>query len=256
LFRITFNTAFLNVGNKLTIKRLNISPENLHKKTDMFKKDFMITLHFDDVCQGEFDDKGIMQIKLPCRSHYTALQDICSKCRDKMPDEIKNWEMAHEILKNHNYPTIPQARKIIKNQEQFIAEGKNKVIIWNSDDYKIGMDYFEKKHRHQKKHKTVNQLAAERVMKFNKIYEHSGISKLEQVEEEKYPANEEEEEKEGHLRIQDKDPLRELRENMQGLNIGEEVAASMIEKKAVEPEQLFDQSRAPAKSIMVPHSDS
>ena len=63
LFRITFNTAFLNVGNKITIKRLNISPENLHKKSNMFKKDFMITLFFDDVCKGEFDDKGIMQIK-------------------------------------------------------------------------------------------------------------------------------------------------------------------------------------------------
>ena len=36
LFRITFNTAFLNIENKVQIKRLNISPESLHKNTTTF----------------------------------------------------------------------------------------------------------------------------------------------------------------------------------------------------------------------------
>jgi len=50
LFRITFNTAFLNVENKVQIKRLNISPESLHKDTSKFQADFAIVLHFEDVC--------------------------------------------------------------------------------------------------------------------------------------------------------------------------------------------------------------
>lgn len=220
----------------------------------MFAEDFAVVLQFQDVCEGEYDDKGIMQIRPPCRSHCTALQDICSNCRAKMPDEIKNWEMAHEILKNHNYPTMQQARKIIKNQEQFIAEGRTKQIIWNSDDYKIGIDYFMKKNKISSKKKNSNQIVSSKVSKFNKYYENSKskISNLEQVEEEKYPANEEEEEKQSHLQIQDKDPLRELRNKFQAASITEDAATSMIEKKVSDVETMYDQSRAAARSINLP----
>ena len=170
-----------------------------------------------------------------------------------MPEEIQNWEMAHEILKNHNYPTIQQARKIIKNQEQFIADARTKVIVWNSDDYKIGIDYFMRKQKLINKKKSNVQSISQKVSKLNKFYENSQVSKLEEVEEEKYPANEDEEEqKQGHLRIQDKDPLRELRHNLEGLTMNDEWATSMIEKKVSNVENMYQQSRTAARSINVP----
>jgi len=52
LFRITFNTAFIDSSNKLHLNRWNISPENLHKDFTKFEADFYVELEFEDYCHG------------------------------------------------------------------------------------------------------------------------------------------------------------------------------------------------------------
>lgn len=52
LFRITFNTAFIDSSNKLHLKRWNISPEKLHKDFAKFDADFYVELEFEDFCHG------------------------------------------------------------------------------------------------------------------------------------------------------------------------------------------------------------
>ena len=50
LFRVTFNTAFINGDNLLKINREQISPENLHKDFEKFSKKFSCKFIFSDFC--------------------------------------------------------------------------------------------------------------------------------------------------------------------------------------------------------------
>ena len=54
LFRISFNTAFIDSSNKIVVDKRLISPESLHN-SNVFADDFEMTLTFDDYCKDEKD---------------------------------------------------------------------------------------------------------------------------------------------------------------------------------------------------------
>jgi|DEB0MinimDraft_12_1074336.scaffolds.fasta_scaffold43206_1 hypothetical protein len=73
LFRITFNTAFVESENKLKLSRWNISPENLHKDFTKFEADFNVIMDFEDYCHGLWDSEKNQFKRVPCQSHVTEL---------------------------------------------------------------------------------------------------------------------------------------------------------------------------------------
>ena len=93
LFRITFNTAFVPVDNRIEVDRFMISPEDLSKDYNRFTNEFRCQLTFKDYCFKE-NAAG-------CRSHKTPLEKICHKCKAIMLDEVDRWYEATKILINH-----------------------------------------------------------------------------------------------------------------------------------------------------------
>ena len=81
LFRITFNTAFIAKQNRMELDRMEISPEALHKDKTKFTDNFKVILEFDDFCKGQINPVTKKEIKAPCRSTTTRLEDICMDCR-------------------------------------------------------------------------------------------------------------------------------------------------------------------------------
>ena len=54
-----------------------------------------------------------------------------------MREEIHNWDKAKQILDSHDMPTMDEARKLIPNQNEFIAQGVKKSLKWDPKVYKI-----------------------------------------------------------------------------------------------------------------------
>ena len=104
LFRVTFNTAFINVDNQLKINRTQISPENLHKDFEKFGKKFSCKFIFSDYCQT-------------CRSHCTPLEKLCSQCKSIMVDELDHWFKATKVMQNYK---DCDSRKLFPNCEEII----------------------------------------------------------------------------------------------------------------------------------------
>lgn len=68
LFRIMFNTAFIQNGNYIHAGKLQLSPEDIRKdKGKIIPNDFVIYLQFEDFCTE-------------CNPHTTEIEDICLKC--------------------------------------------------------------------------------------------------------------------------------------------------------------------------------
>lgn len=105
LFRISFNTAFIDRSNKIVVDKTLISPESLHNSS-VFADDFEMTLTFQDYCVDEKNPKTGEIIKYACRSHSTPIENLCKNCKVMMSEEIENWKLATEILEKHDKPTI------------------------------------------------------------------------------------------------------------------------------------------------------
>jgi hypothetical protein len=60
-----------------------------------------------------------------------------------MTTELANWHVASAILRSHDHPTIEQARKLIKGQEEFIEKASHKVPKFIPDHYSIRLNMFK-----------------------------------------------------------------------------------------------------------------
>jgi len=49
-----------------------------------------------------------------------------------MSDEIEHWKVSQKILEKHDFPSIESARKLIANQDEFIKQGRHKVLKWDT----------------------------------------------------------------------------------------------------------------------------
>lgn len=51
LFRIMFNTAFIQRGNYIKAGKMELSPEDIRKdKNKIIPEDFIVYIHFENVC--------------------------------------------------------------------------------------------------------------------------------------------------------------------------------------------------------------
>ena len=51
MFRIMFNTAFIQRGNYIKAGKMELSPEDIRKdKGKVIPRDFIVYIHFDDFC--------------------------------------------------------------------------------------------------------------------------------------------------------------------------------------------------------------
>ena len=63
-----------------------ISPEDLHKDFNKIPVDFSVSFKFTDFCKDRKDSEG-NDIQR-CKSQETELEDLCSKCKNIMQDEV------------------------------------------------------------------------------------------------------------------------------------------------------------------------
>jgi hypothetical protein len=68
LFRIMFNTAFIQNGNYIKAGKMELSPEDIRKdKGKILQNDFKIYIKFEDFCEK-------------CNPHTTEIHDLCEMC--------------------------------------------------------------------------------------------------------------------------------------------------------------------------------
>ena len=81
LFRIMFNTAFIQNGNYIHAGKMELSPEDIRKdKGKIIPNDFVIYLQFEDFCSV-------------CNPHKTEIVDLCHTCVKELgPEIICQWE--------------------------------------------------------------------------------------------------------------------------------------------------------------------
>jgi hypothetical protein len=86
MFRIMFNTSFIQNGNYIKAGKMELSPEDIRKdKGKVIPNDFKIYIFFDDFCEI-------------CNPYKTELADLCKRCTDELgPDVINEWKICREI---------------------------------------------------------------------------------------------------------------------------------------------------------------
>ena len=95
LFRIMFNTAFIQNGNYIHAGKMELSPEDVRKdKGKIIPNDFVIYLQFEDFCDV-------------CNPHKTEIDELCLKCTQELgPDIINSWLCVKSITDAHSFPTL------------------------------------------------------------------------------------------------------------------------------------------------------
>jgi len=97
LFRIMFNTAFIQNGNYIHAGKMELSPEDVRKdKGKIIPNDFVIYLQIEDFCTI-------------CNPHKTEIEDLCLKCQDELGQDIINsWLCVKEITDTHDFPSLEE----------------------------------------------------------------------------------------------------------------------------------------------------
>lgn len=71
MFRIMFNTSFIQNGNYIVAGKMELSPEDIRKDKEKLAKDFRVYIFFEDFCTD-------------CNSYKTELNNLCRRCRDEL----------------------------------------------------------------------------------------------------------------------------------------------------------------------------
>jgi len=71
MFRIMFNTSFIQNGNYIVAGKMELSPEDIRKDKEKLAKDFRVYIFFEDFCTD-------------CNSYKTELNNLCRYCRDEL----------------------------------------------------------------------------------------------------------------------------------------------------------------------------
>ena len=71
MFRIMFNTSFIQNGNYIVAGKMELSPEDIRKDKEKLANDFRVYIFFEDFCTT-------------CNSYKTELNNLCRRCRDEL----------------------------------------------------------------------------------------------------------------------------------------------------------------------------
>ena len=93
MFRIMFNTAFIQRGNYIKAGKMELSPEDIRKdKNKVIPEDFIVYIHFEDYCNV-------------CNPYETEIDDLCTQCKAVIGEATLNeWRTVKEILERHDFP--------------------------------------------------------------------------------------------------------------------------------------------------------
>ena len=93
IFRIMFNTAFIQRGNYIKAGKMELSPEDIRKdKNRIIPEDFIMYIHFEDVCDI-------------CNPYETEIEDLCENCKAVIGQEtLDEWRLVKNIMSNHDFP--------------------------------------------------------------------------------------------------------------------------------------------------------
>ena len=99
MFRIMFNTAFIQRGNYIKAGKMELSPEDIRKdKNKIIPKDFIVYIHFDDFCTV-------------CNPYETEIEDLCERCVNEIGEATLNeWRLVKHVMSQHDSPTEEVAR--------------------------------------------------------------------------------------------------------------------------------------------------
>ena len=98
MFRMMFNTAFIQRGNYIKAGKMELSPEDIRKDKDkVIPADFIVYIHFEDVCTR-------------CSPYETEIDDLCENCvRIIGQDTLNEWRAVKKILADHDFPSAEVA---------------------------------------------------------------------------------------------------------------------------------------------------
>jgi hypothetical protein len=93
IFRIMFNTAFIQRGNYIKAGKMELSPEDIRKdKNKVIPEDLIVYIHFEDFCDV-------------CNPYETEIEDLCQNCVEEIGQETLNeWRSAKQIMTEHDFP--------------------------------------------------------------------------------------------------------------------------------------------------------
>ena len=139
MFRVMFNTAFIQNGNYICAGRMHVSPEDV-RKSNILQDDFLVYIFFEDDCSK-------------CSPYATEIKDLCEKCKKNIgPDIINQWNQVKSITDAHIYPTIEQGHQLLhsvdpqryelllKTELQFNPDYYRIVNLEDQSDDKYGID--------------------------------------------------------------------------------------------------------------------
>ena len=127
LFRIMFNTAFIQNGNYIHAGKMELSPEDIRKdKGKVIPNDFVLYLQFEDFCQV-------------CDPHKTEIDELCDSCVTELGSEnINAWQCVKKITDSHSYPTLEQGKQYLPGVDlQRYDELLKTELKFNTDYYRI-----------------------------------------------------------------------------------------------------------------------
>ena len=104
MFRIMFNTAFIQRGNYIKAGKMELSPEDIRKdKGKIIPPDFIVYIHFDDICTR-------------CSPYETEIEDLCDNCKLEIGEEtLDEWRHVKQIMQAHDFPSAQLAHQMLPN---------------------------------------------------------------------------------------------------------------------------------------------
>ena len=127
MFRIMFNTAFIQRGNYIKAGKMELSPEDIRKdKNRVIPENFIVYIHFEDFCNS-------------CNPYETEIEDLCQRCRTEIGEEtIQEWQTVKQIMAQHDFPDQEYGRRLLPNVDpQLMETTMNKELQFNPNYYRI-----------------------------------------------------------------------------------------------------------------------
>ena len=125
LFRIMFNTAFIQNGNYIMAGKAQLSPEKIKKDPRTIPPEFEIYLWFEDFCPK-------------CDSYRTEIQDLCTGCQKELgPEHLIRWLSVKEICDKHTYPSLEEGKKVVRLDPKLVEELLMPRVAFNPDYYRV-----------------------------------------------------------------------------------------------------------------------
>ena len=127
MFRIMFNTAFIQRGNYIKAGKMELSPEDIRKdKNKIIPADFIVYIFFEDFCSD-------------CNPYETEIEDLCDKCKNEIGEAtLKEWRDVKAIMSAHDFPAEEMARRLLPDVDpDLLQRTLDTQLQFNPNYYRI-----------------------------------------------------------------------------------------------------------------------